>query len=115
MNIGIELVVSLVTTAVGIGISYATLKVRIDHLEKSDTEYARKEYLLQLHRESTDEQKQLAERIAHEQGVCAEIQKELTTIREDHGTRIARIEEAMVSIKHSMASIEAKLDRLLLR
>jgi wobble nucleotide-excising tRNase len=81
MNIGSELVVSLLTTAVGIGISYATLKVKIDNLEKT-----------------------------HDQ-----MQKSMSIIRDDHGTRIARIEEAMVSIKNSIASIDAKLDRLMLK
>jgi predicted nucleic acid-binding Zn-ribbon protein len=158
MNIGIEMVASLLTTAVGIGITYATLKVKIDTLEKNAAEYPGKEYLLQLHKESTDEQKQLSDRIAHEQGVYTDMQKDLrtlredhstriarseeamayskqrveeeqktladridqiqksmTSIREDHGSRIARLEEAMLSIKQSIASIDTKIDRLLLK
>jgi vacuolar-type H+-ATPase subunit I/STV1 len=113
MNIGIEMVVSLLTSAVGIGIAYATLKTKIDHLEKSNDQYVVKEYLLQLHKESTDEQKQLAERIVHEQVVIEGMQKELSLLRENHGGRIVRLEEAMDYIKRSVESIDKKLDNIL--
>jgi hypothetical protein len=113
MNIGIEMVVSLLTSAVGIGIAYATLKTKIDHLEKNNDQYVTKEYLLQIHKESTDEQKQLTERIVHEQVVIEGMQKELSLLRENHGGRIVRLEEAMDYIKRSVESIDKKLDNLL--
>jgi predicted nucleic acid-binding Zn-ribbon protein len=109
MNIEIEWIISLLTTAVGIGIAYATLKIKIDHLEKSNDQYAGKEYLLQLHKESVDEQRQLAERIAHEQALCVDMQKSMTTLREDHSTRIARIEEARASSKLRIEEEQKKL------
>jgi hypothetical protein len=109
MNIGIELVVSLLTSAVGIGVAYATIKTKIDHLEQNNDQYADKEYLLQLHKESIEEQKQLAERITHEQMVCMDMQKSMTTIREDYGTRIARIEEAKASSKLRIDEEQKKL------
>jgi predicted nucleic acid-binding Zn-ribbon protein len=115
MNIGIEFVVSMITTAAGIGVAYATFKTKIDHLEKSNDQYAMKDYVLQLHKESTYEQKQLADRITHKQGIYIDMQKDLSSLREDHGTRIVRLEEAMLSINRSIASIDAKLDRLLLK
>jgi vacuolar-type H+-ATPase subunit I/STV1 len=92
---------------------FTTLKTKIDHLEKNNDQYVGKEYLLQLHKESTDEQKQLAERIAHEQTVTEGMQKELSLLRENHGGRIIRIEEAMDYIKRSVESIDKKLNNLL--
>ncbi|MDR0721174.1 MAG: hypothetical protein LBF75_00065 [Treponema sp.] len=41
-------------TAVGIGIAYATLKVKVDRIEKDNDQYTNKEYI------------QLAERITHQ-------------------------------------------------
>jgi hypothetical protein len=108
MNIGIEFFLSLLTTALGVGVAYATLKVKIETLEKSNVD---KEYVLQLHKESIEEQKQLAERINHERTIREETQRNIV----EHGVRLARLEEAMESIKKSITSIDAKLDRLLLK
>jgi chromosome segregation ATPase len=107
------------TTAIGIGIAYATIRVKIANLEKNidkvDDHYASKEHLIQLHKESVDEQKQLSDRIEKNRHVTDEIRKTLYETRENHSSRIVRIEEAMVSLKASIASIDAKLDKLLLR
>jgi uncharacterized membrane protein YciS (DUF1049 family) len=57
MDLSIEFIISLLTTAVCIGIAYATVKVKIANLEKSNDRYISKEQSLQLHKESIEEQK----------------------------------------------------------
>lgn len=105
----------MLTTAVGIGIAYATIKVKIATIEKNNDRCISKEQSLQLHKESKEEQKQLLERITQNQALCVDMQKELMTLKENHTTRIVRLEEAMNYIKRSIDSIDKKLDRILAR
>jgi chromosome segregation ATPase len=106
MNIGIEFIISLMATAVSVGVAYATLKVKIDRVEKDADGYASKEVLLQLHKESTDEQKQIRDSVQKHRAEVVEQYRELSASRQDHGTRLARLQEAMQSIKDSIASGE---------